>query len=970
MAARDFERLTPGQQRLVLQRLRQARKAPTAAFMSRAQRRIWLLERLSPGNPAHHLTFGIRIRGTLDRRALGSALDGIIRRHEWLRTVFPAEGVAEVRDPFPFPLEDAEGDIECHVAELGRQLYDLAQGPLIRGRLLKAADQDPLLVIGVHHIVFDATSTAVFVRDLATAYRSAPLPPLPPLPREPALRDDHLAFWAGLLKDSPVLSTLPGGSGTGERHGSHQFRFPAEVVDRARALGRNSGATLYAALLAAHALVLYRASGQKTILVGAPVSTRPSSEVIGCFFSPQVMRIDLDGDPTLREVVKRAHAAIGQAHRYQNVGFWEIVEAVRPNRAPGRNPLFQTMVSLVEYGHLGDSAFTLESLPPGGTDLDMYLATTLHREGHLQAICLFDGALFGLDDITGMIASLRETLALLCDAPDQLLSAAIPRVGTASAPAWEASAYRPPGTETELLLAGIWSEVLGIADIGIDDDFFCLGGDSMQVVQVIVRAAEAGLALRPYDLMTEPTVAALARHAGGKRPSQPADQGPVTGPVPLTPAQLWFLLDVAPHMSRPEHYNHAYYLEIADEIAAGVFRQAVDALVTHHDALRLSLEADHTTDRASGSSACPPIGWRQSCGPPGTPVPFSEHDLSGIPASEQNERVDRIAACEQTRMSFRDGMVRAIHFRLRPAQADRFLLICQHLVVDGMSRPTILEDLRTAVRQISQGQPLRLPPKTTSFQHWAECLQSYAQTEDLQRQLPFWRRQAQPEPIPVDLPGTPRFGNWSIIWRILSAEQTTSLVAGARSIGAGPGDLLLTAIAQTIAGWTGTSKCALSLSASGREPLMPEVDVSQTVGWFQISYPLVIGIDPAAPLLLAVPRVRRQVAAVPQHGIGHGLLKRQHADLTLLPQPQMSYNYMGQLGFESTGRAADLFTVADASFGRAQDPEGVRPHLIDFHGSLTGGRLRLRIDYSSTVHHTQTIESLADGVVARLLKEK
>src|SRR5207248_2908780 len=144
-------------------------------------------------------------------------------------------------------------------------------------------------------------------------------------------------------------------------------------------------------------------------------------------------------------------------------------------------------------------------------------------------------------------------------------------------------------------------------------------GDSMQVVQVIVRAVEAGLALRPHDLMTAPTVAALARHAGGKQPSQPADQGPVTGPVPLTPAQLWFLSDIAPHMRRPEHYNHAYYLEVADEIAAGAFRQAVDALVSHHDALRLSLEADNATDRAPGSPASQPMGWRQSCGPPGTP---------------------------------------------------------------------------------------------------------------------------------------------------------------------------------------------------------------------------------------------------------------------------------------------------------------------------------------------------------------
>ncbi|HET9226490.1 MAG TPA: amino acid adenylation domain-containing protein, partial [Thermoanaerobaculia bacterium] len=267
-----------------------------------------------------------------------------------------------------------------------------------------------------------------------------------------------------------------------------------------------------------------------------------------------------------------------------------------------------------------------------------------------------------------------------------------------------------PVTEKERRLAEIWAKALKLDSVGLHDDFFQIGGDSILAIQVVARAAEAGLYMEPRQLFEHPTVAGLAAVAAGA-PRIDAEQGPVSGPVPLTPIQRWFLEDLDP--PAPHHWNLSVMLEVAEGAALDPARmaRAVERMVEHHDQLRA---------RFIRTGA----GWRQEIAPPGGEAPFTLFDLSVVPDREAAMR----AAADGVQAGFRldrGPLLHAALFDLGPDRPERLLLAVHHLVIDAVSWPILLADLRAAY----DGLPL--PPKTTSFRRWAERLKEYAGTAEI-----------------------------------------------------------------------------------------------------------------------------------------------------------------------------------------------------------------------------------------------
>ncbi|HEX8693688.1 MAG TPA: amino acid adenylation domain-containing protein, partial [Longimicrobium sp.] len=347
--------------------------------LSFAQRRLWFLEQFGSAGAAYHLPLRLRLKGELDRAALGRALDRIVARHEALRTTFSADGgVPEQRiapaEESRFALvehdlgghADAEGELGRLLAEEAAAPFDLERGPLIRGRLVRLAADDHALLVTMHHVVSDGWSMGVLARELGAlyaAFRRGDPDPLPPLPVQYA---DYAAwqrrwvdgevlqrqadYWTQALAGAPELLELPTDHPRPARQdhagASVTLQLDEELTAGLKALGRRQGTTLFMTLLAGWAAVLARLSEQDDVVVGTPTASRGRREIeglIGFFVNTLAVRVDLSGSPTVAELLGRVKARALEAQQNQDIPFEEVVERVQPARSLAHSPVFQVM---------------------------------------------------------------------------------------------------------------------------------------------------------------------------------------------------------------------------------------------------------------------------------------------------------------------------------------------------------------------------------------------------------------------------------------------------------------------------------------------------------------------------------------------------------------------------------------------------------------------------------------------------
>lgn len=349
--------------------------------LSFAQERLWILDQMQPGNPAYNIPLVLRLQGNLDLAALKSSLHEIARRHASLRTTFDAESgepqqcvsakaqwdvqITDLTETHPTERESSAWRIAT--AEI-RRPFDLACAPLARAALLRLANVDHLLVITMHHIISDGWSAGVLMRELSFLYdsdvigRSTMLAALPmqyidfarqQRANRHAVEDAHLAYWEQQLAGAPpflALSTDRPRPAAQTFHGAHlKFSVPASLTDSLKAMGRGEGATLFMTLVAAFQLLLHRYAGQTDVVIGSPIANRTRTELeglIGFFANTLVLRGDLGGDPTIRELLRRTRRTSLDAFVHQDLPFESLVERLQPVRDLSINPIFQVMFVL------------------------------------------------------------------------------------------------------------------------------------------------------------------------------------------------------------------------------------------------------------------------------------------------------------------------------------------------------------------------------------------------------------------------------------------------------------------------------------------------------------------------------------------------------------------------------------------------------------------------------------------------
>ncbi|NHZ83275.1 amino acid adenylation domain-containing protein [Massilia sp. CCM 8695] len=500
------------------------------------------------------------------------------------------------------------------------------------------------------------------------------------------------------------------------------------------------------------------------------------------------------------------------------------------------------------------------------------------------------------------------------------------------APEYGAAAgqFVAPSNETEALLAQAWSDVLGVGQVGIHDNFFALGGDSILALQMVSRARQAGLSVTPKDLFQYQTVAMLALVAGqaGARIAQ----GAASGEVPLTPIQAWFF---GQEQAQPHHWNQAVLLQARQALDVARLEAALHALVEQHDSLRLRFARD-----AGGA-------WRQSYAAQGPHFALHSRD---VPASE----LDRVCTRIQGSLDLARGPLLAVaHLRLSDGE-ERLLLAIHHLVVDGVSWRVLLDDLQSAYGQLDAGVPVKLPAKTSSYQAWAGQVRAYAS----ENELAYWATAVRPMALPAANPqGANLAGQARRVEIALSAGRTRQLLQQApAAYRTQVNDLLLAALAQALCGWSGSAQASIEVEGHGREDLFDGIDLSRSVGWFTSRFPVSLAAhaDPGA----AIKAVKESLRAVPNKGIGWGVLDASgHRAVRALPQPQVCFNYLGQLDTSFGG----LFALAPEGAGESFSPLARRSHWLTVNGQVANHALSLSWTYSPDIHTREQIEGLANA---------
>ncbi len=524
-----------------------------------------------------------------------------------------------------------------------------------------------------------------------------------------------------------------------------------------------------------------------------------------------------------------------------------------------------------------------------------------------------------------------------------------------------AATRREPRTAQERLLAGLFCELLKREQVGIDENFFELGGDSFTAIQLVSLAKRAGMVFVPKDLFRYQTIAELAamvKVAEAAPASATVEQGVQDDRVPLTPVQRIMLALWRDEISI---LSNTYHYELSRRVSAEALRKALHALVARHDALRL------VVSESDGS-------WQQRQGPAPTPAEAlcSVVDLSAVAEPELSLRV--AGEIDQLRrdIDLASGrLLKAVLFDYGDARPQRMVLAIHHFANDVLSYPVLAEELQQLCLQCEEGAAAQLPPPGTSFSAWARAVAEHFATAQGQAELEGAAREASlQQPLPKDHPA----GNNTVAstqWLVVSAPEISpqACMAAASQLGIRVEDLLLIALAQAIQLWTGHDAVAVEQLFHGRELLHLQGDLSRSVGWFTAGVPVTIDFRGPRDLATLVRQIVVQGERADAAGLAYWASAAQRFERGMDWQAcALCLNHQGEQ--KAPSQAAGLL-------GRIPLPDGpvyvlpdraMRRNDIELQTVFVDDVLRCSWIYSDQLHHEETLRKLARSFESTLIQ--
>ncbi|MET3212168.1 UNVERIFIED_CONTAM: amino acid adenylation domain-containing protein/non-ribosomal peptide synthase protein (TIGR01720 family) [Paenibacillus sp. PvR008] len=525
------------------------------------------------------------------------------------------------------------------------------------------------------------------------------------------------------------------------------------------------------------------------------------------------------------------------------------------------------------------------------------------------------------------------------------------------------SNHQQPHTDLEELLCQLMSEVLCVGQVGIYDNFYDLGGDSIKAIQLSAKLNSHNLKLSSQHLLKQPTIAQFGQSI--QQISRKSDQGKVLGNVRLTPIQHWFF---SKKLTDKHHWNQSILFYNPERYETEALLRVLRTLVEHHDALRMTYQMEDGILKQVNMDVSPEV--------------FS-FNVFNVPHEDEEKFItDQISEIQGSKNLEMSPLVHVGLFRSKTG--DHLLLSIHHLVMDGISLRILIEDLSKSYEQIIKGRQFLLQGKTDSYQKWAESLGKYSCSEEIVKQIPYW------------LNFYAKVNQESLLWKkdqvqvstqrnrrnlkfALSKENTKWLLGQVHhAYNTDINDILITALGLALYDWLEVKQVVINMESHGRTDILPDVNITRTIGWFTSQCPVLLCMHDPDNLPDWIIKTKENLRTIPNKGLDYEVLKylspeSLRAPLIFTIEPEINFNYLGQLDPISSSPYFQLSPYSSAaSFG----PEGlgnISPnnelcYALEITGYTAGDQLHLSIGYDSARISGQEIQQLAEVYEKQLIR--
>jgi amino acid adenylation domain-containing protein/non-ribosomal peptide synthase protein (TIGR01720 family) len=502
--------------------------------------------------------------------------------------------------------------------------------------------------------------------------------------------------------------------------------------------------------------------------------------------------------------------------------------------------------------------------------------------------------------------------------------------------------FMKPRNTIEEKLVSAWKKALGRKKIGINDNYFDLGGDSIKAIQVAAFLNLENLKLQVRDIFQYPVISELAEHV--TEVIHYVDQSTITGIVPLTAIQVWFFKT---QLNRQwiNHFNQAVVIHARKGLHEDAIRIALKKIQTHHDVLRMKYKITHHQIIQTNCDLEYPLSLNMV-------------DLRNVdnPDYEYTKHAEKT----QTSIDLEKGpLLKAVLFKLKGE--DRLLLVIHHLVIDAISWQILVDDLISCYEQILSGKTITLPEKTNSFKLWSEKIHAYANSEKLRKEKSYWESLSNIalQTLPKDYDTKDNlYKDLKTESFKLSQEYTNRLLKEVNhAYRTDIQDILITALAKGIKNLNGMEKIPLMLESHGRVDLLGDINITRTAGWFTSEYPVLLELPDSNDIGKQIKFIKETLRKVPDKGIGYGILKylTTEGKRSLNMNPEIIFNYLGQLNWNMHNDQYEILEVPDKN---CVSPELKRCYVLEIEGMVIRDRFQLIISYNKKHYKSETIEKL------------
>ena len=501
-------------------------------------------------------------------------------------------------------------------------------------------------------------------------------------------------------------------------------------------------------------------------------------------------------------------------------------------------------------------------------------------------------------------------------------------------------------TSLEKQLIEIWEEVLKMKPVGVHDNFFEIGGDSILSIQIVAKSKQLGIEITPNQLFEHQTIASLVNNVQFQE-SVEIKTNIYAGTVPLSPIQHWFFEE---HKNAPHHWNDGIYFKVdhrSDQI-----KMAADYLIRRHEALRLAF------DNKNGK-------WEANILAPDNINAYRRIDLAHLSKQDQDIAIrEKIIELQPSLNLSRGSLFRFIYFDSGLIQKNCLCLFAHHLLFDNITWQILYDDLSTLLSRLNEGKTLFLPPIKNTYKERGNDLAQIVNSEKIKNDFDFWKKQASESLLlPVDINSElPALEESIEIVNIAFNNDFshTELKNASTAFNLNLEELLLTALLMTLKNWSGIEEFRVGFENFGRKPFDDKKDYSELVGWITSFFPLILKINETDDLGNILKSIKEQYRSVPNNGLSYGVLRylsENNSERELLNQkPAILFNYAGIKNQYTSEVLLEPkpFVVADKS----RSPKSERYYLFEFNAFIFNDKLQVWWSYSKSLHKLETVNSL------------